>query len=308
MRSHLPLLPLLALLALPMPAAAQTGGVEYRDDGAVAPGEVPVPAEAPAPQTEDDKQSATDGPAPVLEAFSVSARRVYSYGRPSRVSFRIDSGAPSVSVSLRLTRSGGGEPRVLELGSRPTGTTITYNLAPRTLPAGTYTVEIDARDGAGRGLRRRAKAASSTQVTVYSHRFPLAGPFTYPGPDGRFGAPRSSHSHGGQDLTAGEGVPVVAPRGGTVKTVAYQAEGAGHYVILDGAGEDLDYAFFHLQAGSIKVREGQRVRTGQRLAGVGNTGRSFGAHLHFEVWRGTWFGGGKAIDPLPLLRRWDAWS
>ena len=50
------------------------------------------------------------------------------------------------------------------------------------------------------------------------------------------------------------------------------------------------------------------MRTGQRLASVGNTGRSFGAHLHFEVWRGGWFSGGEAVDPLPFLRRWDRWS
>ena len=140
---------------------------------------------------------------------------------------------------------------------------------------------------------------------VRTHRFPIAGPFTYSGPDGRFGAPRPGHAHQGQDLIAAEGTPVVAPRRGRVKQVAYQAKGAGHYVIIDGAGERLDYAFFHLQADSIRVRPGQYVRTGARIARVGNTGRSFGAHLHFEIWRGPWFGGGEAIDPLPLLRRWD---
>ena len=140
---------------------------------------------------------------------------------------------------------------------------------------------------------------------VRGHNFPIAGSFAYSGPDGRFGAARPGHAHQGQDLIAAEGTPVVAPRGGQVKQVAYQAKGAGYYVIIDGAGERLDYAFFHLQAGSIRVREGQYVRMGARIARVGNTGRSFGAHLHFEIWRGPWFGGGKAIDPLPFLRRWD---
>ena len=144
-----------------------------------------------------------------------------------------------------------------------------------------------------------------TTEAVRGHRFPIAGPFTYSGPAGRFGAPRPGHAHQGQDLIAAEGTRVVAPRRGRVKFVGYQAKGAGYYVIIDGAGERLDYAFFHLQAGSIRVRQGQYVRMGARVARVGNTGRSFGAHLHFEIWRGPWFGGGKAIDPLPLLRRWD---
>lgn len=144
-----------------------------------------------------------------------------------------------------------------------------------------------------------------TTTDVLGHRFPISGPFTYSGRDGRFGAARPGHAHQGQDLIAAEGTPVVAPRRGRVKQAAYQAKGAGHYVIIDGAGERLDYAFFHLQAGSIRVRPGQYVRTGARIARVGNSGRSFGPHLHFEIWRGPWFGGGKAIDPLPLLRRWD---
>ena len=39
---------------------------------------------------------------------------------------------------------------------------------------------------------------------------------------------------------------------------------------------------------------------------MGNTGRSFGAHLHFEIWTGGgWYTGGKAVDPLPFLQAWD---
>ena len=101
---------------------------------------------------------------------------------------------------------------------------------------------------------------------------------------------------------------MLAPRGGIVDVVAYQAAGAGHYVVVDGEGEDADYAFMHLQAGSIAVRRGQRVLTGQRLGSVGSTGRSSGPHLHFEIWRGGWRTGGRPVDPLPHLRRWDAWS
>jgi murein DD-endopeptidase MepM/ murein hydrolase activator NlpD len=50
------------------------------------------------------------------------------------------------------------------------------------------------------------------------------------------------------------------------------------------------------------------VATAQRLADVGATGAASGPHLHFEIWVGEWYGGGHAVDPLPYLRRWDAWS
>jgi len=56
----------------------------------------------------------------------------------------------------------------------------------------------------------------------------------------------------------------------------------GNHVILDLGGGL--YAFYaHLKAGSIRVREGERVRRGQTLALTGNSGNTSGAHLHFHV-------------------------
>ena len=139
------------------------------------------------------------------------------------------------------------------------------------------------------------------------HRFPLVGPFGFGGEDARFGARRRGHAHQGQDLTAAAGAPVVAPRTGLVEAVRYQAAGAGHYVVLDGEGEDRDYVFMHLRSGSILVAAGQRVPIGAPLGQVGNTGVSSGPHLHFEIWAGGgWYTGGHPIDPLPLLRMWAA--
>ena len=153
--------------------------------------------------------------------------------------------------------------------------------------------------------RRRVPSGAVGRPPRAGHRFPVAGPYGLGEEGSRFGAPRSGHTHQGQDIAAAEGTPVVAPFPGLVFAVRYQAAGAGHYVVLDGDGEDRDYVFMHLRAGSIPVREGQRVKGGARLGEVGNTGRSFGAHLHFEIWvGGGWFKGGHPIDPLPLLRAW----
>lgn len=136
------------------------------------------------------------------------------------------------------------------------------------------------------------------------HDFPVAGSYSYGGADARFGAPRSGHVHQGQDILAASGTPVVAPHGGTISWRASQPKGAGFYVVLDSLEEPLNYVFMHLMRGSILVRVGDRVRTGQQLGSVGSTGESSTPHLHFEVWQGRWYAGGHPIDPLPLLKAW----
>jgi murein DD-endopeptidase MepM/ murein hydrolase activator NlpD len=149
----------------------------------------------------------------------------------------------------------------------------------------------------------RRRDARLTASEPGPHRFPLTGPFLWGGAEARFGAKRRGHRHQGQDLAAAAGTPVVAPFRGVVTAVQYQAKAAGHYVVLNG--DDYDYVFMHLRSGSVVVREGERVHTGQRLGEVGSTGRSSGPHLHFEVWVGRWYAGGHPIDPLALLEAWS---
>lgn len=247
---------------------------------------------------------------PVLASFTLRDTRLFLYGRPARLSFRITSRARLAAGRISITPKGARRAvATIGLASLRRGREESVPITGREtaiLPEGAYRVRISARDVRGRPLRRGAGISSTSDLWLLHHRSPLGGPFTYGGADARFGAARDGHTHQGQDLSAAEGTPVLAPRGGLVKAVQYQASGAGHYVVLDGAGEQRDYVFMHLRTGSIPVREGQTVRTGQLIGAVGNTGRSFGAHLHFEIWDGGgWYSGGKAVDPLPLLREWD---
>ena len=155
-----------------------------------------------------------------------------------------------------------------------------------------------------RPARRRPAAPVRPVVPEGAHAFPVAGPYTMDGEGSGFGAPRSGHRHMGHDIAAARGTAVVAPYAGLVDWVRFQRAGAGHYVVLD-SDDGNDYVFMHLRRGSIPVAEGQRVATGDQVGEVGNSGRSFGAHLHFEVWVGGWYeDGGEAIDPLPLLQDW----
>jgi murein DD-endopeptidase MepM/ murein hydrolase activator NlpD len=155
-----------------------------------------------------------------------------------------------------------------------------------------------------RRVRRPRVPAPAAVIPAGEHVFPVAGAFSLGGDDAGFGAPRSGHTHMGHDVSAARGTPVVAPYAGVVTWVRFQRAGAGHYVVLD-ADDDRDYVFMHLRRGSIPVTEGQRVAAGVELGEVGNSGRSFGAHLHFEVWVGGWYAkGGEPVDPLPLLQAW----
>lgn len=73
-----------------------------------------------------------------------------------------------------------------------------------------------------------------------------------------------------------EQIPGSLPAGATI-----QMAGGNYVVVRIGRGQ---YAFYaHLATGSVRVREGQRVRRGQVLGLLGNTGNTDGPHLHFHV-------------------------
>ncbi len=139
------------------------------------------------------------------------------------------------------------------------------------------------------------------------HKFPVRGAHSFGGATALFGAPRQGHTHQGQDVFAACGTPLVAARGGVVVFAAFQGN-AGNYVVVKGDGDGIDYAYMHLQQ-PARVARGARVRTGQRLGEVGDTGNAQGCHLHFEMWSPPgWYEGGTALDPLPALQGWAAGS
>ncbi|MCK2026259.1 M23 family metallopeptidase [Microbacterium sp. SSW1-47] len=92
----------------------------------------------------------------------------------------------------------------------------------------------------------------------------------------------SSSWHYGVDLANGCGAAIYAAHSGTVDAAFYNG-GYGNYVrIQHGGGVATGYA--HIKPGGFAVRNGQWVEAGQVIAYAGNTGGSFGCHLHFEVY------------------------
>jgi murein DD-endopeptidase MepM/ murein hydrolase activator NlpD len=152
-------------------------------------------------------------------------------------------------------------------------------------------------------------SAGQTQPFVWRGRaFPVPGPHSFGGAGARFGAPRPGHIHQGQDVAAACGQKMVAAEVGTVKTNAYQAGGAGYYLVIHGATSGTDYVYMHMKKASW-APVGWVVRTGEGIGKVGNTGSSSGCHLHFERWTAPgWYVGGSAYDPLPELLSWDTYS
>ncbi|MDP1619152.1 M23 family metallopeptidase [Phenylobacterium sp.] len=86
--------------------------------------------------------------------------------------------------------------------------------------------------------------------------------------------------HSGLDFGGGFMTPIMATGPGVVSFAGVRS-GYGNTVEIDhGQGFKTRYA--HMQA--IAVKPGQRVAVGQRVGGMGSTGRSTGVHLHYEVW------------------------
>ena len=100
-----------------------------------------------------------------------------------------------------------------------------------------------------------------------------------------------TRKHKGIDIAAPEGTPVYAMTSGKATT----GVAGGYGNLLQILGEKYDTRYAHLS--EFLVKHGQSVEQGQVVAKVGNTGRSTGAHLHFEI-RDK---GGSDIDPGAVL-------
>lgn len=100
--------------------------------------------------------------------------------------------------------------------------------------------------------------------------------------------------HEGIDISARVGTPVYATGDGIVDFVMYSKYGYGNRVVIKHPnGYETLYA--HLRS-DIKVRKGWKVTKGQQIGTVGNTGRSTGPHLHYEVRQND-----KLKDPLAFF-------
>ncbi|MDR0514395.1 MAG: peptidoglycan DD-metalloendopeptidase family protein [Coriobacteriaceae bacterium] len=158
--------------------------------------------------------------------------------------------------------------------------------------------------------RQAAAAAEALQRQLESNRpaggagmsvISGSGIFTHPCPNSTvsstFGYRTFDNAfHLGVDFAAAQGTPYYAADDGTVIYATYDGGyngGAGNWIVIShGDGKVTKY----MHSSAVYVSVGERVTRGQNIGAVGNTGNSFGAHLHFQVEVN-----GVAVDPMIFI-------
>ena len=281
-------------------------------DGVDPAGDDAVEDESPAdePRTERADKGGGRGkkgrrPLRLLHA-NAKPSKAWFKGRPAVFHYAIDGRRPR-NVVIQVKRKGR-DPNIVRRFER-------RQVSPRK----THTVEWDGRTDGGKKYARQGNykfkvranhgdAAEMRNVSgkpragFFKHKFPVRGRHSYG--DG-LGAGRG---HRGVDVFARCGTKLQAARAGRVQYKAYQGSGAGHYIVIDGKKDGKDYVYMHLKRAS-RANAGEKVRTGETIGRVGQTGNATGCHLHFELWSSPgWFEGGEVLDPVPKLRAWDRFS
>ena len=149
-------------------------------------------------------------------------------------------------------------------------------------------------------LARESGISHFSNLFVNDPNAPIQWPFAVGVPMSYGFGMRSGAMHQGIDFTPGAGSPIQAIADGTVRVASSSGGAYGVHVIIDHIidGQLVSSHYAHMQYGSLQVTPGQQVTVGTVLGRTGNTGRSFGAHTHFEILAG----GTTPIDPLPWLR------
>ena len=111
------------------------------------------------------------------------------------------------------------------------------------------------------------------------------------------GTKRRRRPHKGIDLAAQRGTAVIASHDGVVIYTGKEFKGYGKMIMI----EKDNWATLYAHLDKIVVYEGQKINQGAVIGALGNTGRSSGPHLHFEIRKTD-----GPIDPLPYLPAGDA--
>lgn len=286
-----------------MPSDAQAGaldagaGTASLENSPVEP-VAPAASDSQATRSNDASSSAVTGGGIVLPGLPRidslrCLRQCVSVGRATRGSIIAVRGDNLDRVTKVVFRTNKGRVRV-KWRVRTRG--VVRASVPKAAIAG-FVMVID---GSGNVSRSPGQLRIMPRSAIPVEVFPVQGPSSFGSSGSRFGAGRPGHIHQGQDVSAACGTQLVSVKRARVVYNRWD-DGGGNYVVLQNIGTNTNYVYMHMIRRS-PLRVGQVIAAGAPVGRVGNTGRSYGCHLHFEYWIGPWQTGGKPIDPLPYLR------
>jgi murein DD-endopeptidase MepM/ murein hydrolase activator NlpD len=110
---------------------------------------------------------------------------------------------------------------------------------------------------------------------------------------GAFGSSTEGMKNDGINIAAPTGAPVVAAADGTIAYAGNELRGFGNMILIRHDG---GYVTAYAHNASLLVKKGDKVKRGQTIARVGQTGAVFGPQLHFEIRKGT-----QPVDPMSFL-------
>ncbi len=264
-----------------------------------------------------DPPAEQNSPLTISDA-STTPSIAYQYGaRRPRLNFVVTGGRPKNDLRIDIVNASGSivASRTKRGVARGASQKVSWNgkSGRKPAPNGNYSFVVRSIDGTAAKLSRRltrarakasrTRSASPLGFKLYGYAFPVRARHSFG--DG-IGAGRG---HQGLDIMAKCGTPLIAARGGTVYYNAYQASGAGNYLVINLAGtRKQSHVYMHMTKPS-PLKVGSKVKTGQRIGFVGTTGRSTACHLHFEHWSSPgWYQGGTFLDPTGPVKRWDRYS
>jgi murein DD-endopeptidase MepM/ murein hydrolase activator NlpD len=179
-------------------------------------------------------------------------------------------------------------------GVQPNATILEIAKAPFWSPEDTFGLLRDLLRGLESRLRfvrrdveRREALAGATPSIWPTHGW-LTG--TFGGRSDPFSGEPAFHQ--GIDISTDKGQPVFATAEGEVESASYTGDYGNLLVLKHGFGLATRYG--HLSA--FAAKPGQQVKRGDVIGYVGSTGRSTGAHLHYEI-----LANGRLVNPLQLL-------
>lgn len=193
---------------------------------------------------------------------------------------------------------------IVALAGTDAGTDATDDIQAYVAPAEAATADLRREEGYAAvtmsqlavesGIRDTAPLYVNNAASAVQWPFPVGVPMS-----SGFGL-RWGSMHNGVDLIpGGEGAPIRAIADGIIRISSEAGGSYGVHVIIDHVinGELVSTHYAHMQRGSLRFQPGDTVKVGDTIGTVGNTGRSTGPHLHFEVL----LNGTTATDPLPWM-------